>query len=440
MKKALICLLCAVLLSGLFACGKEKDPTAAEKTDEPTAEQTTEEPPAATNAPAFSESDSRPLTFAEDADTLWIARGTTLLLYPEGTGILTLHKNNYEQHLNITERDGTFLAEIQMYRTPFDSEPAYCFPAGELRLFTDGNAVRIKVTEDPLGIFADEDADGAILEKSDYKPYRFIFANSGNTPDQPNTEWGVHFKNGRQTFLVDENAAFYGAVRMPDGTDHACAFMSNLFAFTIVEERDGAAELLFYGRSERVGYRQCNVQMKIRPIYDPYDLCGDESLELYRDEEHLDELRYMNGQNLDTVTLRLLRDGWTDKTDELQTIARSLVGWFALFRKEGQAVLIFYELDFTPYGDEAFPIGFVQYAADGTVVEWSGVKPIDHRIADAYTVTEGSAFHDVVGWGGAIFNEDDFIYFLDDGRIAVQTVWHENRHEDDEFHIYRIIP
>ena len=134
MKKVLICLLCAVLLCGLFACGKEKDPTAAEKTDEPTAEQTTEEPPAATDAPAFSESDARPLTFAEDADTLWIARGTTLLLYPEGTGILTLHKNNYQQHLNITERDGTFLAEIQMYRTPFDSEPAYCFPAGELRL------------------------------------------------------------------------------------------------------------------------------------------------------------------------------------------------------------------------------------------------------------------------------------------------------------------
>ena len=226
MKKALICLLCAVLLCGLFACGTDQEPTAPEEKNEPiaaqpTAEQPTAEP-AATDAPAFSESDARPLTFAEDADTRWIARGKTLLLYPEGTGILKLHKNNYQQHLNITERDGTFLAEIQMYRTPFDSEPAYCFPAGELRLFTDGNAVRIKVTEDPLGIFADEEADGAILAKSDYKPYRFIFANSGNTPDQPNTEWGVHFKNGRQTFLVDENrvGVFVDKCAFTDSSHH----------------------------------------------------------------------------------------------------------------------------------------------------------------------------------------------------------------------------
>ena len=129
MKKVLICLLCAVLLSGPFACGKEKDPTAAERTEEPIAAQPTAEP-AATDAPAFSESDARPLTFAEDADTLWIARGTTLLLYPEGTGILTLHKNNYEQHLNITERTGPSLRKskctgrrsIQSLRTAFRRE------------------------------------------------------------------------------------------------------------------------------------------------------------------------------------------------------------------------------------------------------------------------------------------------------------------------------
>lgn len=31
MKKALICLLCAVLLCGLFACGTDQEPTAPEE-------------------------------------------------------------------------------------------------------------------------------------------------------------------------------------------------------------------------------------------------------------------------------------------------------------------------------------------------------------------------------------------------------------------------
>ena len=189
------------------------------------------------------------------------------------------------------------------------------------------------------------------------------------------------------------------------------------------------------------------VRFDLEALYDPLGLCGTETFDLFRAEEFdnvyaehgsLEALRYMPGVNLDAVVLTLTRDGWTDKTETLDS---ELDGWFKLLIKDGQSLVIYYEMDFTPYGDESFPMAYALYDADGTVLDWSGSRPIDHAVADGYTLQPGVYFGSLVPTGtiGMDVAEDDYAYFTDDGRIAVETFWHEGGDGDEGFRIVKVI-
>lgn len=468
MKKVLICLLCAVLLCGLFACGTDQKPTAPEEKNEPIAEQTTAEPaatepgqtaaPEQTEAPVFSEDRARSLSLTADAETRWQDGYSFMIsVFADGTAIL----DTRNEMLWLTEDGDSFRAEVRMYRTPYDEEPAYRFPAGSLKLLTDGEALKVEVRSDPLGILSYIKADGRLLEKHG-KPYAYP-QNRSMVPQEPNTKWFTSFEMAERSYAwlnltVGNDISFAGTLTLPDGTKKDVALLGCWDSFALVEEHEGAAELLFYGertnRLDSVDWyppRVKLVRFDLEAIYDPLGLCHMEPFTLFRLKDFYDELtmrgasealRYMPGVNLDTVMRALIRDGWTDRTDEIETLDPILAGWFAWLTRDGQTLLIYYEPDFTPYGDEDYLSAYVLYDADGNVLDWSGSRPIDHTIADGFTLEKDVYFEDAVNAGIRSMDvaEDDYAYFTDDGRIAIETVWHEGVAGDLDFRIVRVIP
>lgn len=463
MKKTILLLLAALLLCGLFACkpgdpAKEPEASPAPSESAASSDPVQTAAPDQTEGPVFYEENARPLSLTADADTMWMD-GYSFIISVFANGTAELFTRN--EQLWLTENGDSYLLETRMYRTPFDEEPAYRFPAGELRLLTDGDALKVEVLSDPLGILANVQADGRLLKKQG-KPYEYAH-NRSKVPQEPNTKWYTRFEVAERSYAwlnltVGDDISYTGTLSLPDGTKKNVALLGCWHSFAIVEERDGAAKLLFYG--ERTNWRNSDdwyaprmnlVRFDLEALYDPLGLCGMENFDLVRAEEFdnvyaehgsLEALRYMPGFNLDTVVLMLIRDGWTDRTAQIETVDPILVGWFAWLTKDGQSLLIYYEPDFTPYGDEDYPSAYVLYDADGTVLDWSGSRPIDHAVADAYTLQPGVYFGSIVPTGTIRMDvaEDDYAYFTDDGRIAVETFWHEGGDSDLDFQIIKVIP
>ena len=461
MKKALICLLCAVLLCGVFACGKEKEPTAPEQKNEPIAEQPTDGPAAATEAPAFSESDARPLSLETDKNTGWTyyewqGKGWThyhLLVYADGTAYLFTPNGVFA----LTENEKTFSLETRLFRTRDDTEPALTLPAGEVRLFTDGAAVKIEIASDPLGVLAYNEVDGRVLKAEQKGPGETRSeVNWFYLPMEPGTEWVDSFDMGERHYAwlnmaIGENCEMTGTLRFPDGTERPCMLVGNDNCYALIDASGETPELLFYGikaidEEKYYSARYELVELPLDTICDPFGLCAADPFSIGRRDWHDQEdewLTYMLGVNLDTVILSMIRDGWTDRTPEIETLHPLFQGFFAWLTKDGQTLVIHYELDFsTPYAvSEAYADAFVLYGADGAVLKWGGAKPIDHTIADGYRLEKDAYFYQLTGGTGAmITGEDEDAYFLDDGRIAIETMPHEGGDGDEDFEIVKVIP
>lgn len=450
MRKLVCFALAALLLCGTVACKAPKpEPSTPMATLQPmpvgdvaaAMEKAAQSAAPTHNAmePTFDEDRARPLTSRTDGNTMW-SWFAGLTLYADGTGRLEINGDR----LWLTERDGVFDAQLRMYRLPYGAEPAYAFPAGKLRILTDGEAVRFEVLEDPLGAFACAGLDGKILKKSKNEPSPDSGWTWTEIPVQPDTDWGARLWTSEiETFHIDETLAMNGTVTTPDGTQRACAILGNRRAVAIVDETEGAPALLFYGECKSEDYRQSFIRLTLKPICDPYDLCrgGKTDLTLFRTGEASEtDLRYMAGRNLDSIRLQLVLDGWTDETDRIGELDEGMRGWFARLTKDGQTILILYELDFESDWEEAFAAAYVHYDADGTVLAWMGTRPVDHAIADGYTLQEDAYFSDLVDGRGALFDEDETVYFLDDGRIAIVTVWHESGDGDCDFRIVNVLP
>ena len=159
MKKTILLLLAALLLCGLFACKPVIPAKEAEATPAPSESAQTAAPDQ-TESPIFSEENARPVTFTEDADTRWYHR-FNLYLYTDDTGLIDTPSGV----LWFKGQDGEFSLEMRLYRTADDDEPTCVFPAGKIRLQTDGKAIRVEVLSDPFGILAYDEVDGCVLKK-----------------------------------------------------------------------------------------------------------------------------------------------------------------------------------------------------------------------------------------------------------------------------------
>lgn len=464
MKKACLFLLAALLLCGLFACKPVIPTEENEASTAPSEPAATESEHTAvltqTEGPVFSEERARLFSVREDRNTGWVYNGPYdkwghhehyhLLIYEDGTAYLFTPNEVF----TLTENDDAFLLTVRLFRTENDEEPALTLSAGEMRIHTDGTAVLFEVLSDPFGILAFDALNNMVLKKENDGPgdTRSI-VNWIYVPLEPDTEWFSYFDMGECGFAhlkmtINEDGGMTGTMRFPDGAERSCILVGNNDSYALVDE-DG--ELLFFGERSKMyeqfdAYRYELVQFGLDVICDPLEMCANDTVSIWRDDDDSEEdklLRYMLGKNLDSVILSLIRNGWTDQTPEIEGLDPCLEGFFAWLTKDGQTLVIHYELDFsTPYAvSEAYADAFVLYGADGAVLKWGGAKPIDHTIADGYRLEKDAYFYQLTGGTGAmITGEDEDAYFLDDGRIAIETMPHEGGDGDEDFQIVKVIP
>lgn len=434
MKKVCLFLLAALLLCGLFACKPVIPAKEAEASPAPSESAASSDPvqtaaPDQTESPIFSEENARPVTFTEDADTRWYHR-FNLYLYTDDTGLIDTPSGV----LWFKGQDGEFSLEMRLYRTADDDEPTCVFPAGKIRLQTDGKAIRVEVLSDPFGILAYDEVDGCVLKKMEGKPYSSRYLGGASTPRQPDCEW----RERNSIFRTDESLVMTGTVAEKTGARHSCTMLSSGRAYAFVEETDGETKLLLYATRKPVDYREKLVRINLTPIYDPYDICYNSSMDLYRtdlwEEGYNATLRLMLGRQIDTVRISLIQDGWTDHSNDSDL--PKIPGCFAWLSKDGQTLLIHYDYDYS-FFEEPYADAFVLYDSEGKVLEWSGFRPVDHTLAEAYTHELGGDYFDP-GPDYVDADEDDFVYFLDNGYVAIEDIGHEGIGGD--FRIVRVIP
>ena len=391
---------------------------------------------------------AKPLSLKDQKNTLWLdGAGVRLMIYEDGAAYLFTAGGVFA----LKESGDGFLLELSLYRTAFDTEPAMVLPAGTMKITADGDTVTLAVTEDPLGALAFDGLDGAVLTKEKRKPYRYPDFNFFSGPLEPGTEWFCYFDMGEHrhaklSITVGADGAMTGALTMPDGTAWPCALLGNDGGFALVSEGGDARELLFFGERSRVDEDRYDrtryelVWLDLSSVFDPLKLTDIDGFALGRQQYGEWDLAYIPGKSLDSVILALIRDGWTE-TKDMEEQYPALEGWFVRLVKDGQTLMIYSVPDFSsPYEYyQEYPSAYVLYGADGAVLSWSGEKPIDHGIADSYRMGKETYFDPGTGIQGMVVGEDSDAFFLDDGRIAVETTAHEGS-GDVNFEIVRVIP
>lgn len=383
-----------------------------------------------------------PLPVSEHVNTHWHDQNRNCLAIFDG--FMILYTDN--EVLWLTASGDGYDAETHLYRTPDDTEPALILPAGEIRILEDGDALRLQTLSDPLGILSHAKVSEQPFNKQSYAPYQRTNWNLWRAPSEPQTEWETNLQHTDGSYLhlsmkVNDDLSFTGTLKLQDGTVQPCTLLCSDYSYALTADRDGSAELLFYAEwdmEEDDRWRNYLAKQEFELLYDSLELDRENHIRLWRfDGYQPNDMRYMCGVNLDTVILNLMRDGWTERP--ITELHEDLEGWFAWLIKDGESMLLYYDEDFLPYGDERFLMAYVHYGADGSVLDWSGERPIDHAIADAYQLEKDVYFEDSV-WGGMFIHEDGYAYFLDDGRVAVEWVPHEGGGGDLEFYTVKVIP
>lgn len=445
MTKRVSILLSALLLCGLVAIRVKDTASDVEAQRLPVSVTLVGAERAAASPGAFN-----PLSLQEQSNTVWSdGAGRRLMIYEDDAYLFTAN-----EVFALTERDGAFILEARLYHTALDELPAMVLPVGAVRLLRDGATVKVEVADDPLGALAFNGLDGAVLTKQTYTPYRYPSFNFCSVPKEPGTKWFCYGDMGDHRYAIlkmtmGEDCSMTGTLSLPDGQIMNCALLGNEDGFALVDESEDEPELLFYGERSAIDtryifpYRYELVRIDLDPVHDPLGLCVEGGFKLWRERTEEMDFAYMLGTNLDSLILTLTRDGWTDTTNEIEKLAPILEGWFVRLTKDGQTLLIHYDWDpYLPYESyQPFPDAYVLYGGDGTVLSWSGERPLDHALADVYRLEKNVYFHKKVGhWGMDVGCEDEYAYFLDDGRIAIEYVPHESGSGDVAFEIVRVIP
>ena len=435
-------LLSALLLCGLVAIQAKNNISIAEPQRLPVSVTLVQE------GSALPKEAAKPLSLKDQKNTMWSdGAGVRLMIYEDGAAYLFTANEIFTLEAG---GDG-FLLKMDMYRTPFDTEPAAVLPAGTVKIMAEGDTVELKAVDDPASILTFAGLDGVVLTKEKHTPYQYPDFNFFSGPLEPGTAWFRYFDMGEHhhanlSITVGESGAMTCTLTMPDGTAWPCALLGNKNGFALVDESGEAPALLFFGERTRVDEDRYDrtryelVYLDLFPVFDPLQLTDIDEFALGRQRYGEWDLAYIPGKSLDSVILALVRDGWTE-TKDMEAQYPALEGWFTRLVKDGQTLMIHSELDFSsPYEHYVYyPDAYVLYGADGAVLQWGGSKPIDHGIADSYRIGKGTYFHPGTGVRGMIVGEDSNAYFLDDGRVAVETTAHEGS-GDVDFEIVRVIP
>lgn len=451
MKKVCLYLLAALLLCGLFAC---KPVVPAEDTE-------------ASTAPEQNADGSRPhelpaVSYSEQAMTWWDSTrensGQHIDFSSDGTAMLTANGQ-----MQLTESNGTYTVHILMGNEPYeDMIPA--FRAGKLRLLTDGEILEIVIDEDPYGILAYGITDktfrkgGTLTEQ----PQACFYDTPLFSPVmQPETRWS---KNARQTetdcwINVSDDFRMRGTLLPPiteeNGGQAAFSVVTDGDRYAFLSNQnvtqDGDRELLFYGISRAAidgSYDRAELAvLRLEAIYDPMGLARKGYLTLCREKDRAENtlFPFQLGANVDTVIRALTDDGWKDETAKIAELDPLLNGCAVRLVKDGKTLFGLWSERSMLFDKEPILEAFILYDKDGSVLRWSGRKPIERAAAEALTKTDLYVFSSYYSFWSTRLPTDDTItelYFLDEGSIAIYIEPMGSRASDggSVFKILRVIP
>lgn len=446
MKQTLCALLALILICGAVGCGAVEQPSGQQA--EPGSITGTEPTEPETGEPFAGQL----FVLSEHLDTSWNSRYVgideepyffqeSLSVYGDGDVTLTHNRVDYR----LKDNGGTFLLEKDLYASPFETEPCLTLAAGEIRLLTDGEAVRFEVVSDPLGVFGGFDPQNAVLKQKMYfgepwKPYKGQDTPriSGTNPQfQPRTEWvagGPHAEeNGGLCYYAncvlktEADGTVKGYIRRTSEAEREdCLLLWAPDAAALVRPDD--AELLYYGgvTGDREWDETENCRTYgIKACYDPYALKVGNKLLLEKKRMSLNpEPEYVLGYGRYEIEARFTENGWTSEPLSMKWDEDDEDDYgedFLKLTKDGRMLLIYMDGLYT-YSQGAF--AYVLLDADGKLESWGGQMPVDHTVADACAQTKEfpDEFSEIGLWG---LWEDDRVLLLDDGRILVTYLHHE---------------
>ena len=171
-------LLSALLLCGLVAIQAKNNISIAEPQRLPVSVTLVQE------RSALMEEAAKPLSLKDQKNTMWSdGADVRLMIYEDGAAYLFTANEIF----TLEAGDDGVLLKNELYRTPFDVEPATVLLAGTVKITVNGDTVKLAVAEDPLGALAFDGLDGAVLTKEKHKPYRYPDFNFFSGPLEPGT-------------------------------------------------------------------------------------------------------------------------------------------------------------------------------------------------------------------------------------------------------------
>ena len=207
----LISFLLSALLCGLVAIQAKNNISVAEPQRLPVSVTLVQEGSALTKEAA------KPLSLKDQKNTMWSdGADVRLMIYEDGAAYLFTANEIF----TLEAGDDGVLLKNELYRTPFDAEPAAVLPAGTVKIMAEGDTVELKAVDDPASILTFAGLDGAVLTKEKYTPYRYPDFNFFSGPLEPGTAWFRYFDMGEHhhanlSITVGESGAMAGTRRGP---------------------------------------------------------------------------------------------------------------------------------------------------------------------------------------------------------------------------------
>ena len=451
--KRILCALFALML--LVGCQPAASSTAASPSNEA-------EPAAPSLEPLDREV---PFLLSEHRDTAWADKENDYdrCLEVDEAGQAELYLNGY--WLTATQKENNACLLSAALSENRYSDPVYTLALGEIRLWTDNAAVRVELLKDPYGIFAGlSDADLLVLYQSTYGEwtrYRPSYLYPDELPsEQMKTGWRCWIKIDDKEDLIllhsDENGLVrgtwqHGIVRTGShsvDSETSCALLTSRNMIVIVMyDESGYGEPLLLGKRQSYSCAAMGILPAYCKLGTPEVWLGygskqtgalkfvKESAEGREAYDALEEGDYTTVMGVEQLVADyyLTGSGWV-RVDDLSSARYDLL---CCYQRDGETLAVVFDEDPTDLGLNYSAVGYACYAADGSLLAWGGLKPLDHVFADSYTYKKGeSDFVRASGMYGYYYGEHCCLYFTDDAR----KIWLFEWGGDYGFEVEPILP
>ena len=373
--------------------------------------------------------------------TVWLgdseARNERLLIDEAGEARIMLASSTYW----LQPVGDKFVLTCRLYRTIHEEVPALTVPVGEARLLSDGSVCRLEVLSDHWHSFSREQETVLFYLSTeppeDDRGYFIDYINATMAPYvQPNTQWSLR-DNELGLELASDNDGRVAGTCVIQGDAVSCELLIGHHGWDVTcalvkKDAQSSEDVLLYGWLDKG--TECRYGRLCRIVLqnDSLALCGGKNELILRKQITFDlsEQNWL-GMSVYELLFRMGQEGWQTETISLFDDTYPCV--FCLHQGE-QTLFLFYSGEFGGMFYDDYLTGYALY--DGRALQsWAGFRPIDHRVAEAYSQSQDGRFSDFVESPAYVY-PTCYYYPLDDCRVAAIKHQTSGKWDETEFTIY----